>query len=291
MPQIAQLKPNVHEISFDKVRAGWEQWVLLSADRHWDHPHSDHRLQKKHLELAKARGAGVIDFGDFFCVMQSNDDPRAAKSAIRLDHQVDDYLDRVVNTAADALASYPWWVIAHGNHDTKILKRKHTDLIARFAEKVRALRGDDIKASPPFAGGYSGWVLFRFKVRNTISTTVKLWYHHGYGGDSPVTRGTIQSNRMAVYLPDAHIVCSGHSHNEWQLPITRLRINQQGTVYKDDQLHLKIPSYKDEYQEGIGGWEIERGAPPKPKGAMWLRFWADSADDQRPIRFEATRAQ
>jgi hypothetical protein len=291
MPEITQISQNVHEVAFDNIRAGWEQWILLSSDRHWDHPHSDRRIQKRHLEQAKERGAGILDFGDFFCVMQSQDDPRAAKSAIRLEDQVDDYLDKVVNDAAEDLAKYPWWVIAKGNHDTKILKRKHTDLIARFTERMRALKGGNIKAGPPFAGGFSGWVVFRFKVRGTVSHALRLWYHHGYGGDSPVTKGTIQSNRMAVYLPDANIVCSGHSHNEWQLPITRLRINQSGTLYKDDQLHLKIPSYKDEYQDGQGGWEIERGAPPKPKGAMWLRFWVDSQDGQRPIKYEATRAQ
>lgn len=36
----------------------WEQSFLLSADRHFDNPDSDLRLQKAHLAEAKERGGG-----------------------------------------------------------------------------------------------------------------------------------------------------------------------------------------------------------------------------------------
>jgi hypothetical protein len=60
-------------------------------------------------------------------------------------------------------------------------------------------------------------------------------------------------------------------------------------------LHLKVPSYKEEYVDGYGGWHIERGGPPKPTGAVWLRLSArktskDGATVTTPI-IEATRAK
>ena len=47
-----------------KKNSNWEAWALLSADRHWDNPKSDHELQIEHLEEAKRRNAIIIDAGD-----------------------------------------------------------------------------------------------------------------------------------------------------------------------------------------------------------------------------------
>jgi hypothetical protein len=45
MPKIKKLNNNVLDIDHE-AKAGWEQWYLLSSDRHWDNPHSDRKLQK-----------------------------------------------------------------------------------------------------------------------------------------------------------------------------------------------------------------------------------------------------
>jgi hypothetical protein len=36
--------------------------------------------------------------------------------------------------------------------------------------------------------------------------------------------------------------------------------------------------YKNDYDDAIGGWSVERGHPPKPKGAIWLRFYFDGGE-------------
>ncbi len=33
---------------------------------------------------------------------------------------------------------------------------------------------------------------------------------------------------------------------------------------------VRTPAYKEEYNDGKGGWHVERGAPPKPLGGRWL---------------------
>lgn len=99
-----------------------------------------------------------------------------------------------------------------------------------------------------------------------------LHYFHGTGGGGPVTRGVIQTNRLAVFNPDADIVLTGHTHDEWILPITRQRISDQGVPYHDEQIHVRTPGYKDSWSDGYGGWEVEKMLGPKPKGAAWLTF-------------------
>ena len=78
----------------DKV--GWSQTFLLSADRHHDNTYCDHALEKRHLEEAKERGAGIIDIGDLFCAMQGKWDKRASMSQFRPELRVTNYIDTLV---------------------------------------------------------------------------------------------------------------------------------------------------------------------------------------------------
>lgn len=73
----------VVSVYFDDVQAGWEQWVMLSSDRHHDNIHCDRRLERRHLEQAAARSALIVDAGDLFCAMQGKYDPRSSMDDIR----------------------------------------------------------------------------------------------------------------------------------------------------------------------------------------------------------------
>lgn len=264
----------------------FEQAFLLSADRHWDNTKSLHEMQLSHLEEAKKRKAGIIDFGDLFCAMQGKWDKRANKEALRPEHQVDDYLDALVDTATEFFAPYRKNMIrlTHGNHEIGVKKNHETDLTNRL---VRALNnyGD----CSVHLGGISGWVHFKFRSDQRHYQHKKLWYHHGYGGGGPVTKGVIQTNRKAVYLPDADFVVSGHIHEEWNLTITRVRLSDGSDIYLDEQEHIQIPTYKEEYGDGFSGWHNDTGKPPKPIGAKWLVFTKDAGTME--IRHRVERAK
>lgn len=102
------------------------------------------------------------------------------------------------------------------------------------------------------------------------------YYHGAGGGSAPVTRGVIQTNRQAVYLPDADVVINGHNHEAWYMPISRERIGDTGVIYQDVQHHIRTATYKNDYGDGSGGWHVEGGKPPKPMGAAWIRLSADT---------------
>lgn len=302
--EIEEISRNVHFIHHRFRSTADSFWVLLSSDRHHDNPHCNQELELEHLELAKKRNAVILDYGDLFCAMQGKFDRRANKDDIRPEHQHGNYLDKLVSTATDFYAPYAhnFAVMGPGNHETAMLKHHETNLTERLIERLNMSTGSEIKM-----GGYSGWVKFKFTYGKEQTTggnalvgggqktmgSINLWYHHGYGGDAPVTKGTIQTGRQAVYVPDAHIVCTGHTHNEWIFPITRQRLKESGLIYKDEQTHIKTAGYKEEYEDGFGGWHIERGGPPKPNGAMWLRFWYVKSDNphKRGVRYEVTRAK
>lgn len=276
----------VHQLAFELPATAADQWILLQSDVHWDNPYCDRAALERHWKLAKERRAPILDNGDFFCAMQGKWDKRANKNDLRPEHQCADYLDALVRSAADALDPYKHLLTlrGQGNHETGVLKRHETNLTERLVERLK------MRGAPSVAlGGYSGFVVFHVTYNKTSHVPFKLFYHHGFGGGGPVTRGVIQTNRQAVFLADADLVWTGHTHDAWSLPIARVKLNQDCTrIDHTRQMHFRTPGYKEEYGDGYGGWHVERGAPPKPIGAAWLRFFMS---DCRTVDYELTEAR
>lgn len=257
---------NVHRIECDfKPRL-----VLLISDIHWDNPKCDRALLKRHLEQAKEKGADILLNGDTFCLMQGAYDPRKSKSDIRPEHNVNNYLDAVVGTAIEYFGPYADLikVVGYGNHETSILKRAETDVIERFVSGMNIKYGTSIEA-----GGYGGWVVYEFRDNSRHRATYKIKYFHGSGGAAPVTLGTIQSNRMQVFVEGANMIWQGHVHNDYELTYT---VEHLSTINHEielrDVVHVRTSTYKEEYNKGKGGWHVERGASPKPTGGRWLQL-------------------
>jgi hypothetical protein len=296
---IKQHQPGSFQVEMDFGGAvpsvGWSQEFLLISDAHIDNAHADRAMFERHMRQCRERGARWMSNGDFLCLMQGKWDPRSDTSACRPEHREGRYLDSVITTTADYIAPHADMALlfAPGNHETAIKRRHETDMTQRLVEATRA-RNPKCQA---FAGSYANWV--RFVVRNKerrqlLGNSLVMYMHHGYGGGGPVTRGTIQTSRMAVYLPDADIIWTGHTHDEWIMPIQRARLSLHGRPYLDRVLHVRSPGYKDEFSEQ-NGWAVEKGMPPKPKGALWLRFYMENhrvnGQARRSLKCEVREAQ
>lgn len=270
-----KLSRNVFEIDVQyKPNKDFEFWFLVTADQHWDNPKSNRQLQLEHLQQAKERNAAVMSAGDYFCLMQGKFDKRSNKSAIRPEHNVDNYIDAVLDSGADWLAPYAdmYTVIATGNHEEGVNKRSETNIIDRFCGLLYGKTKQTV-----YNGGYSGYIILKFRNgvgRSAHTNSIVLRYEHGSGGAAPVTGGVIEAHRKGLYFPDADILVSGHNHNSWMVEYARQRIDaRRGCIKNDIQTHIKVPSYKDGYGDGYSSWEATVGMPPKPGGAYWLRFY------------------
>ena len=294
--KVTRTQRNVFKISClaGNYPKGFEQWFLLTSDRHWDNPHSNWELQKEHLDEAVQRGAGILDVGDFLCLMQGRADPRSSKADLRPEHQVDNYIDTVISTAADFFAPYSkhFISIARGNHESKILKHLEVDVIERLCSVLNDRTGSSI-----YNGGYAGFVRFVLNEKKTgrnLGKSLVLHYSHGTGmGGGGTTRGIGTTAKKAQYLPDANIVISGHIHESWRIDLARQRLSTQNKTYIDEQTHVLIPTYKEEFGDGSVGWHSERGAPPKPIGAYWLRIYVPRVfkGDNKHLLYQIIRAK
>jgi hypothetical protein len=249
--------------------AEWEQWYLLIADAHWDNPLCDRDRLKRDLDLAVKRNAGIFSFGDFFCAMQGKADPRHVKDSVRPEHQGGNYFDLLVDSAAEWLKPYaPHLVLmSEGNHEWNIRRRWETDLHQRLC---RALDVPMMRES--------GFIRLQFdgsKFSAGRSRQV-LYFHHGYGGGGPVTKGFIQNQRADAMIADADVLISGHIHERNLGDGRVVGVNHNGRMVTRERVHLRCSSYKDEYRPGE--WHVQQGRGPRPLGGWWLHYTFDRSD-------------
>ena len=268
---IKRIEPGVHRVEFGG--ANYPQlWAFLSSDWHWDNPKARLDLIERDLRQAKKVGGCVISAGDFFCAMQSKKDKRHNKNDVRPEHVHGNYFDRLVDTATEFLKPYVdvMGLMTLGNHETAIYSHYETCLLTRLVERLRLL-GSDCKV-----GGYNGWVQFMGRSKSgSTSAQWRLYYHHGSGGDSPVTQGLLGMNRVSQYV-DADGILSGHIHARNLSTVCRERLSPNGQRRVGETALIRTSTYKDEYSP-LAGFHVEKGRGPRPvmRPGYWLSLKLD----------------
>jgi hypothetical protein len=212
--------------------------------------------------------------GDFYCLMMGKWDPRRSKKDIRPEHNVNNYLDAVIEDAVD------WWspyaslltVIGYGNHETAIIKNLETDPLQRFVDLLNYKNKTSV-----YTGGYGGWLVIKKQLEGNTFMTKMLKYFHGSGGGGVVTKGAINLTRALEMYENMDIFVMGHIHENSSRNDVRDAVQYNTGKHCHElvqkQIHLAITgAYKEEYEDGFGGWHIERGAPIKPTGGRILNL-------------------
>jgi len=250
--------------------------LLMISDLHWDNPKCDRVALKRHLDLAVREDAIIIVNGDFFCLMQGKYDPRGNKKDILPEHNKSNYIDAVIEDAVQWFAPYANHLqfIGYGNHETNILKRLETDPLRRFVDLFNYTHKP---SKPIWLGGYGGWLTVQFKPTTTTRKSFTISYFHGSGGGGIVTKGVIQNQRRDAMTEGADCVWMGHVHELYTMVVSKATLDHNRVPVLKDVLHVRTAAYKEEYQDGHGGWHIERGAPPKPVGGVFLEVGVTSS--------------
>lgn len=259
---------NVHTITLSRD----ENRIALLSDIHFDNPKCDRDKLRDHLEYCKRHQIPVFINGDFFCLMMGKWDPRRSKKDIRPEHNVNNYLDAVIEEAVE------WWspyadlltVIGYGNHETAIIKNVETDPLQRFVDLLNYKNKTSV-----YTGGYGGWLIIKFHFNKSTIMSKNVKYFHGAGGGGVVTKAAINLTRALEIYENMDVFLLGHVHENSARNDVRdsLAYNPGKHVYEltQRQIHLAITgSYKEEYQDGAFGWHVERGAPVKPVGGRIL---------------------
>lgn len=244
--------------------------MLFLSDAHFDSRHCDRELLTRHLEGAKRIGATVVSVGDFYDVMQGRDDPRRRASELRPEYLVDDYLGAIARDGAEFLSRYPIVAMSDGNHEDAVTHRRGFDLTRLTLERVNQSRDAKSKA---IQLDYTGFIAFQLSRDNGSSWRYVVWYHHGYGGGGPVTKGIIQFARQSPHFAaDAYLM--GHVHESTFHQTTYCQVNADFSgVIERPVVHVRGGGYKAEHWDP-GSWGTRRGMQPKPRTSWLLQFVA-----------------
>lgn len=239
--------------------------VFSCPDAHWDNPKCDRELLKEHLEYAHKRKSLIVLPGDTFCLMQGKYDPRGTKSDIRPEHNKSNYLDVVVNDAANWFQEYSEnMIIGQGNHESSILKRQETNILDRFAGAM----GGKVPVM-----GYQFWVILHIHFSGSLRTVQRMYFHHGYGGGGPVTRGAINHSRFMMQIEGADVISNGHIHEKTTGEVMVHYFDSSPKSQKAmarSVIIMQSSTYKQEFTSD--GFHTERGRPPKPLGGTFISF-------------------
>lgn len=268
---------NIHTVELIGNSTTDEWTFVLASDIHWDSTHCDRDAWDKVLRQANKNNWGVFVWGDMFDLMQGRHDPRRARQGVRPEFDHSEYLDAVIEGCAtwhrERNENGNILLLSRGNHEESIRKNLDSDPIQRTVSLMNY--GTPHRT---YSGGYGGWVRFMLEVNGRFYSLL-LKYHHGSGGAPIMSHGTLGVVRQAAVCPDADVVCSGHIHRRWVVPLARERLvagDRRGPrVQRDTQYHVCCGSMKDSFGDGADGWEVEKGLPPKETGCVLMKLFLE----------------
>lgn len=264
-----------------KVRHATEEgqpvYRMLCSDYHLGSANSNHDLIVKNLATCKKHGGRVLINGDVFdaiCPTDKRYDAHVLHPSLM---GKKDLAKAIVDMAFDLLSPYAEIidVIGIGNHEEAWIKYNHGDPVRTLIERLNDKAGGCIAH-----GGFWGYINTSFDIKGVRQKpTHRLLYLHGTGGDSPVTKGTIDFNRKGRNWK-YDTLTFGHKHNEVCAADAIADSTEEGDYFETKQLNLQTPSYYRNYRQLRAGEELDqsyaasKGHPPKPMGALWLTLRA-----------------
>jgi hypothetical protein len=248
---------------------------FLMSDLHIGSINSDQAEIVADLEAARAANARIFINGDVFDAIGPTDkryDLTTLHPNIRGEK---DLVAAVVKMACEILAPFADLIdgIGIGNHEEAWIRYNHGDPVRGLIDRLHQTAKLDHKIRH---GGFCGWIVNQFKLPGVRKRAVhKLYYLHGTGGDSPVTKGTIDFNRKGRNF-NYDALTFGHKHNLLAGGESILDVTERGNVNERVQLNLQTGSYYRNYRQNTQADPLDysyaesKGHPPKPMGGLFL---------------------
>ena len=101
----------------------------------------------------------------------------------------------------------------------------------------------------------------------------RMFFHHGYGGGGPVTRGAINHSRFLMQVEGADVISNGHIHEKTtgEVMVQYFDGSPRGQkAMARSVIIMQSSTYKQEFTPE--GFHTERGRPPKPLGGTFITF-------------------
>ena len=232
--------------------------IRFLSDLHLDSPYTDLKKLKKLFDDAQKNQYKIVIIGDLLDVMGGKYDRRTTKGDIKPEHNTDNYINSVCESAADFLAPYidDILLITAGNHEREIDKRMECYLLEFIDLYLHKKTGKSIN----WTQDYAGYIRLHGKRKNAgESCPTTIFYNHGKDGNATMSFGVLNVKRNAAVI-DADIIVMGHIHKNFSLPLNRLYLTNRGVIKVKEQLHLQLGTSKE--SKGTDYFGARKGFDP-----------------------------
>lgn len=198
--------------------------------------------------------------GDLFDAIVVKD-PRYQKSSDATGG--DDILDQPVDEMVDILMPYKDRILGLGigNHEAAVLKHAGTNLVNRVIKRLNS-HGADIKYLD-----ISGLGKIKFSENKSRTRSVKIRWHHGWGGGGRTEGGSLTKYAKDVKFYVCDVAVYGHDHKTLTYSIERFDIRSERLVSKPIHIGL-CGTFLKTFLKGSTTYSENAGYPPVSVGGI-----------------------
>lgn len=216
-----------------------EHYHFLCSDLHFGNKGQNRKALKQDFDKARELGAHIYINGDWGDFILSGDRKRYTPSSDA--YGTDNNVNMTINDAYDFLSEYVDLIqlIGTGNHEVSCQRYNNFDPTQQLIYSLNKTHKTQIQH-----GQYCGFITLRYEHGNNRSVkSRKIFYNHGQGGTSEVTKGTIDINRhLTSKMCD--ILWLGHKHTKVLLPCEPLLdVDQNGNIYSRERVGIITGAY------------------------------------------------
>lgn len=184
-------------------------------------------------------------------------DPRYQKSVDDTDS--DAIIDDQVNGLFQELEPYKDRIIGlgRGNHESTIIKKCGTDPAKRLCDKLECTYL-----------GFSGMVVLKLSENGGRGRTVKIRWHHGWGGGSRTEGADLTKYAKDIKHWDADVYLYGHTHQLISDRIPRMGVAGQRLIARPKLVAVCGTFLKTYTATADSTYSEEKGYPPVEIGGL-----------------------
>jgi hypothetical protein len=243
-----------------RVPHGGTVGFSLLSDLHLGAPQVDIPLIQSELDNAKTNGDRIAINGDLLDLILAKDLKRYEPGAVH-PHLAgrNDLVNGAIEWADELLSPYIDQIdmLGIGNHETTVSRLSNTDAIKILIHRLESKRGNPNHLI--HYGGYTGFLSYRLipltpdgepywaRPGQERVHYLTIFYTHGAGGNSPVTRGMINFARLGWVQAD--VLWEGHRHTRWNAHSQTIRCPRTGNQpIVEEQRQIMTGAYFDTYR-------------------------------------------
>lgn len=158
--------------------------------------------------------------------------------------------------------------ILMGNHEYEYNRRYGFNLTDVLCERLGVRN---------LGMSFFAWLQLRCNGENGRGRSVRLYGHHGYGGNSKTSGGSITKYERSFMDYNADILVFGHDHKTWKYQRPRLSVNSKGNLVDSPLTIVCCGTFKRSLSDdALPTWEEKMGFGPQMLKGQTIAITVDS---------------